>query len=55
MTNRINHLEAQTNQMNAEFEGNKEELISIWDQLAGVEQALGAIDVDEDAITGRGT
>jgi len=51
VTNRINHLEAHTNQMYAEVEGNKEELISIWDQLAGVEQALGAIDVDEDAIT----
>ena len=51
MTNRINHLEAQTNRLYAEVEGNKEELITVWDRLDGVEQSLEAIDVDEDAIT----
>ena len=39
--------------MYAEVEGNKEELITIWDQLANVEQALGDVDVDEDTITGE--
>lgn len=52
MTNRINHLEAQTNRLYAEVEGNKEELITVWDRLDGVEQSLEGLDVDEDAITG---
>jgi len=51
VTNRINHLEAQTNRLYAEVEGNKEELITVWDRLDGVEQSLEAMDVDEDAIT----
>jgi len=51
VTNRINHLEAQTNRLYAEVEGNKEELITVWDRLDGVEQSLEGLDVDEDAIT----